>query len=180
MRKIFVILSLVVFTYSCVVEGWTNDYNTLNEFQKKKITAIEDFRDLKKGLIYKINGQQLREELKNHPKSIVYIFSNGCSSELCKPISVYEEFAMQNEYHLFLIMNGFTNIESTLKQSFTSVLFVMDNEYYNEKRNYKYSRYFENDLLKRSLKEKNNKYSGNLYFFQGDSLVQILKELPKN
>ncbi len=77
-------------------------------------------------------------------------------------------------------MNGFANLDATLKQEVINVLFVMDNNYYNEKLNYKYTRYFENDLKNRPINEKNREYYGSLYFFQGDSLVQILKELPKD
>lgn len=173
------ILSLIAFTTSCVVQGWTNDYNKLNESQKKKIIELEKFQNINKDFIYKINGQQLKKELQNHPKSIVYIFSNGCSSNLCKPISVYEDFAIRNGYSLFLVMNGFANLNETLNQTISQVLFVIDNDYYNEKHCYKYTRYFQNELTNKPLKEKNRIFLGNLYFFQGDSLVQILKELPK-
>ncbi len=179
MKKILILFSLIGLTSSCIVQGWTNDYEKLSDSQKKKIIEIENFQDLHKEFIYKINGQQLREELRNHSKSIVYIFSNGCSSDLCKPISVYEDYALRNGYDLFLVMNGFGNLDETLKQTFSNVLFAMDNYYYNEKRCYKYSMYFENELINKPLNEKNKIFSGNLYFFQGDTLVQILKELPK-
>ena len=177
-RKIVLITFIGLFS-SCIVQGWTNDFNKLSEAQQKIIVDLVDFQNLDKGFIYKINGQQLREELKNHSKSLVYIFSNGCSSDLCKPLSVYEEFARSNGYNLYLVMNGYANLDATLKQAVSNVLFVMDNDYYNEKLNYRYSRYFENDLKNRPINEKNREYYGSLYFFQGDSLVQILKELPK-
>ena len=76
-------------------------------------------------------------------------------------------------------MNGYTNLDATLKQSHSNVLLVMDNDYYNEELNYKYSRCFENDLMERPLKEKRGAYAGSLYFFERDTLTQILKELPK-
>ena len=178
MKKIIILISLIGFTSSCVVQGWTNDYERLSESQKAKIIEIETFQDIHKGFIYKINGQQLREELRNLAKSIVYIFSNGCSSDLCKPISVYEDYASRNGYNLFLVMNGFANLDETLKQTFSNVLFAMDNYYYNENHCYKYSRYFENELTNKPLNEKNKIFLGNLYFFHGDTLIQILKELP--
>lgn len=174
-----VFLSFIVLTSSCVVQGWTNDYDKLTDAHKNKILTLKTFQDTSNEFIYKVNGQQLREELRNHSKSIVYIFSNGCSSDLCKPIAVYEDFAAKNGYKLFLVMNGFANLEATLKQPHVSVLFAMDNYYYNEKINYKYSRYFENDLMNRPLNEKLGAYMGSLYFFEGDALIQILKELPK-
>lgn len=179
MKKILIFLSFIGLTTSCIVQGWTNDFDTLSETQQNKVKAIENFQDLNNEFIYKINGQQLKEELKNHPKSVVYLFANGCTSDYCKPISVYEDFARRNGYSLFLIMSGYTNLNETLKQPISNVLFVVDNYYYNEKLNHKYTRYFENDLTNRPLTEKRREYSGNLYFFEGDSLVQILRELPK-
>lgn len=179
MRKILILLFFIGFTTSCIVQGWTNDFETLSESQKNRVKAIENFRNLNKEFIYKINGQQLKEELKNRSKSIVYIFANGCTSDYCKPISVYEDFALRNGYSLFLIMAGYTNLNETLKQPISNLLFVIDNDYYNERLNYKYYRYFKNDLLNKPLQEKQREYRGNLYFFKGDSLVQILRELPK-
>lgn len=178
MKEIIVLFLLVGLASSCMVKGWTNDFEKLSAPQKEKILKMETFQDLHKGFVYKINGQQLKEELKNHSKSIVYIFTSGCSSDLCKPISVYEDFALKNGYQLFLVLNGFANLVETLDQKISNPLFVIDNDYYHEERNYKYSRYFENELINKPLKEKNNIYMGNLYFFEEDSLVQILKELP--
>ncbi len=178
MKKILIFLSFIAFTTSCVVQGWTNDFDTLSDTQKNKVKAIENFQDLNNQFIYKISGKQLKEELKNHPKSIVYIFFNGCHSDFCKPISVYEDFARRNGYSLFLVMTGYTNLHETLKQPISNVLFVMDNYYYNEKLHHKYTRYFKNDLTNKPLNEK-REYYGSLYFFEGDSLVQILRELPK-
>ena len=178
-KVIATLLSFIVFTSSCVVQGWTNDYDKLSDAHKNKILTLKTFQDTRSEFIYKVNGQQLREELRNHSKSIVYIFSNGCSSDLCKPIAVYEDFALRNGYKLFLVMNGFANLDATLKQPHGNILFAMDNYYYNEKINYKYSRYFENDLMSRPLNEKSGAYAGSLYFFEGDALTQILMELPK-
>ncbi|MHC1774169.1 MAG: hypothetical protein AB9834_02030 [Lentimicrobium sp.] len=180
MKKILILLFFVEVTSSCTVQGWTNDYDKLTEAQKGKIARLLHFSDVSKDSIYKLNGMQLREELKNHPKSIVYLFSNGCSSEFCRPLPVYEDFAVKNGYQLFLVMNGYTDLNATIKQPVSGTLFVIDNDYYNEKLNNKYTRYFENDLTKKPLNEKAGKYSGNLYFFEGDTLVQILRELPAN
>lgn len=117
--------------------------------------------------------------MKNHTKSIVYIFTNGCSSELCKPLAFYEDYATRNGYKLFFVMTGYGSLGETLKQPFTNALFAIDNEYYNKKFSIAYLRYFENDLLKKQLNEK-LEYAGNLYFFEGDKLVRILHELPKD
>jgi hypothetical protein len=178
-NRYLLFLPVIVLFTSCIVQGLTDDYHRLNNEQKELIIELKSFQQLQSGYIYKITGEQLRMELKNYPKSLVYIFANGCSSELCKPLSSYEEFARLNGYQLFMIMNGFADIESTLKQSFNGVLYAIDGNAYNEKISYRYTRYFENELLGKPVKEKKRVYAGNLFFFQGNELVKVERELPK-
>ena len=44
---------------------------------------------------------------------------------------------------------------------------------------HKYSRYFENDFQGIETKAKQGEYAGSLYFFEGDSLVEVMRELPE-
>lgn len=155
MKKVLIYLTVAGLVSSCIVQGLTNDYKKLTESQKKSVLDLETFYDVRQGFIYKVNGQQLKAELKNHNRSIVYIFSNGCSSEFCKPLVFYENYARDNNYKLFMVMNGYTNLDATIKQAISNPLFVIDNFYYDEKISYKYTRYFENELTGNPLKEKN-------------------------
>ena len=89
MRKILLLTFTTLTLLSCKIQGLTNDYNKLTPEQKKLIVALENFSDTKPNLIYKISGKQLQQELSKHPKSLVYIFKNGCTSKLCKPLMIY-------------------------------------------------------------------------------------------
>jgi len=163
---------------SCHIQGLTNDYTKLTPEEKKLIVELTDFETTKHDYIYKINGGQLKQELQKYPKSMVYIFKNGCTSNLCKPLMIYENYAKEHGYKLFLVMNGYANLNETLEQPYSSTLFAINNDYYQKKYRATYTRYFENELSNKPINEKNKEYLGNLYFFEKDALVKIEKELP--
>lgn len=179
MKQLFFWFGTLVILNSCIVQGFTNDYGKLNDSEKAFIRDFEGFSEVKSRAIYEIDGKTLREELKNHPQSIVYKLSNGCTSELCKPLQVYENFAKAHDYQLFIVMSGYANLYKTMEQPFISPLYAIDTDYYETNISYKYNRYFENDFLGIETKAKQGEYAGSLYFFEGDKLVEVRQELPE-
>jgi len=103
LKKILIYIVFTIILTSCLIEfyGLTNDYDTLSELQKKDIRPLESFEKTESKIIYKINASQLKEELKKHSKSIVYVFANGCVSKTCKALNLYEAYANDNGYKLF-------------------------------------------------------------------------------
>lgn len=179
MRKILLSTFFTLIFISCSVQGVTNDYEKLTLEQKKLIVDLNNFDSLKTDYIYKISGIQLKEELKKHPKSLVYIFKNGCTSKMCKPMIIYENYAKENGYKLFLVMNGYANLFETLNQPYSSILFSINNDYYKNNIRNTYLRYFENEISNKPFNYKSKEYLGNLFFFEKDILVQVMDELPK-
>ncbi|MCK9452988.1 MAG: hypothetical protein M0Q90_14940 [Bacteroidales bacterium] len=179
MKQLFFWFGTLIILNSCVIQGLTNDYGKLSDNEKALIHDFEGFSEVESHAIYEINGKALREELKNHPKSIVYIFANGCSSDFCKPLQVYENFANEHDYRLFMVMIGYANLDKTMEQQFSSPLYAIDTDYYETRISYKYNRYFENDFQGLETKAKQGDYAGSLYFFEGDSLVEVRRELPE-
>jgi hypothetical protein len=165
---------------SCVIIGLTNDFTKLTPAHKELIYPFEKIEEVEVGKIYKINALQLKEELNKHPRSIVYIFSNGCSSPLCLPLNLYELYAQKNGYKLFMVMNGYSDLEKTLSQKIDSPLFSIDNEYYNEKHRNVYTRFFTNELLGYPLntKYKERELRGNLFFYENGKIINVFQELP--
>lgn len=181
MKKVLTLIVLAITITSCAIQGFTNDYNKLTEEQKSTVISLNSFdtvTDLNK--IYKINGSQLKEELKKHPKAMVYVFKNGCTSEYCKPLYFYENFANQNNYKLFLVMNGYADLEISTVEASKSPLFSIDNDYYKKKYRTTYTRFFQNDMLGRDLKFKEDEYLGQLFFFENGKLASIERDLPIN
>lgn len=181
MKKIFTTFALSLLLLSCKISGLTNDYSKLKEEDKSRIVTLENFGDYNTERIYKISGKQLRTELEKHEKSLVYVFKNGCTSDLCKPMHVYENFAKQNGYQLFLVMDGYGDLDDALGQrnNFTSQLFSINTDLYDSKYRFAYTRMFENELLKKDKNYKSKEYLGNLFFFEGSRLDKIAMDLPK-
>lgn len=181
MKKIFTTTIVSLILTSCSITGLTNDYSKLKEEDKAKIVTLESFENLDATKIYKISGKQLRAEVAKHEKSLVYVFKNGCTSDLCKPMHVYENYAKQNGYQLFLVMEGYGNLDDTVgqKNNFTSQLYSINTDLYDSKYRAVYARRFENELLKKDLNYKSNEYLGNLFFFEGSRLDKIAMDLPK-
>jgi hypothetical protein len=98
MKKMLSLTFAALALLSCKIQGLTNDFNKLTPEQKKLIVILDEFNTTKPDFIYKINGKQLQQELLKHPKSLVYIFKNGCTSKLCKPLMIYENYAKFSIY----------------------------------------------------------------------------------
>lgn len=181
MKRFIIINILLISFYSCKISigNLTNDYEKLNEEQKKKIVPLPSFKEQNWDLIYKINGAQLRSELMNREHSIVYVFKNGCTATSCKPMMNYVDYSKAHNYNLFLVMDGYCDLTQTTDQYPKAQLYSIDNEYYKENKKNKYRAYFINHLLDKPLTEKQNLAEGRLYFFSKDKLDSVVRELPK-
>ena len=172
------------FTVSCIsisgsISGLTDDYGSLNDQLKSRIIPATDFAKTDTLHIYKVNANHLKTELNKYPKAMVYVFTNGCKSNYCLPMSAYQDFSEQNNYKLFLVMNGFGMVNETLKQRseiFTEPLFAIDGNHYGSKIRTNYTTKFENELRGFEQKGK-SKYEGNLFFFENGKLVKTTHDL---
>lgn len=151
---LFVVCTVLVIFIGCnvkliVIEGYTNDYDKLNDSLKALVHPLVNFDSLEAENIYLITPELLKAELARHEKSIVYIFyGEGCNSEFCrKPISFYEQFAADGGCQLFVVLTSYLPVEQAVTQKPNVPLFVVDNDYYNERRRFIYERYFLNDLI---------------------------------
>lgn len=178
-KNILLYLSLFVLLSSCRFYGITNDYSTLSNEEKQLIDTCVSFDNLEPKKIYVINGKQLKNEIKNNENSMVYIFTNGCPSEYCFPMSVYESYAKENDIKLYLVMTGYASLQETLQQKFESPLFAIDYDYYETKYRSTAVRKFENDLRERPSDFKDKNYEGNILFFKKDKLIEVMNELPQ-
>ena len=177
MIKKILLLTIVLLMSSCHIKGITNDFNKLNPIEKSKIVHLQTFENLDLNKIYIINASQITHEITKHNKVLVYIFTNGCSSKSCKPLFVYENYAKANGYQLFLVMNGFANLDKTLNQPRHSPLCAIDSEYYNTIYRGSYEKQFMNEISGIS-KDENRKFLGDLFIYSNGKFDKILWELP--
>lgn len=163
------------------VVGYNNDYEKLTEEQKDLVYDLERFDQTEAGKVYKINPEQLKAELKNHERSLVYMFSRTCGGAECKTLSNYEQYAAQNGYTLFLVMRSYIALPEAVAQQLDCPLFVIDDDYFNEHRRFIYERYFTNEMmgLPRKTKYKNipEDKQGDLLFFERDQLIKVSESL---
>ncbi len=181
-KKVFLLMPLC-FLLSCgsitliEVDGYGDDYDNLSEEQKSMVETLVSFENLDKDKVYKINPEQLKEELVKHPKSIVRLAGLGCNSESCKPLSYYEDFAKENGYNIFIVMTTYYSFEYVINQHPENAVFVLDYDYYGKKQRIKCERYFYNELSGLPI---NTKYKdipedkiGNTYYYEYGKLVKV-------
>ena len=180
--RIIVFISFCLFLLSsCVVIGLTNDYGKLNRERRQLINPLVNFDKTKPGNIYIVNAAQIKENIINYPKAIVYVFSVGCSHHEDVPLSVFENFAERNKFRLYLVLTGYSELEKVLDQEINSPLYSIDNKYYKTRLRHLYERYFTNELTGKPLKAKysEREHFGSIYFFENGQLVKVLNELPE-
>ena len=165
------------------IHGYNNDYDKLSESGKSRIHTLTSFRILENAEVYVVDPVSLKEEIARHPKSLVVLYSTNCNSSSCQTISSYEKFASNNGYHLFLTMISYEGVEQAIAQNPTCPIFVVDNDYYNEKRRFIYERYFLNDLIDYPTHTKykdipDEMENARLFFYENGKLVNVSKEIP--
>lgn len=178
MKKLYLFI-LTPFLISCSITGLTSDYNKLSEREKEAITSYsleENYTDKK---VYRINGIQLLAEIKKHPKALVYEFTNGCISATCYPLVIFENYAKENNYKLFLVMNGYNNIKESLAENINTPLFSIDEIYYESKFRNKYIKKFTKDLLSEepNTEEILKEFYGGIYLFENGKLTKTERDL---
>ena len=180
MKKIILLIFLATALNSCglvEINGLSDDYKKLTDEQKEMFELFKQNEDLDKNKIYRITADQLKEELEKYPKALVYVFTNGCPSDFCKPLYIYEKWAKENNYELFLVMRSYANLKETTDQKYSGNLYVINSDFYGKKAFMRYSVFFENELKGLDKKAKEN-WEGGLFFYENGNYVKTLMDLP--
>lgn len=177
--KWFLVFAISYLSVSCTIYGVTNDYGKLNKSEKEKIVDFDSTSELSLEKVYKINGTQLLEEIKKHPKVMIYEFTNGCTGATCYPLTSFENYAKENHYTLFLVMNGYGDLNKSLIEPILSPLFAIDNYYYKSNIRGSYRKKFLKDMLldvpeaDKIVKE----FYGGIYLFENGKLDKTVDDL---
>ena len=181
--KLFTLFALLLFSSCAVIEinGLGNDYKDLDESHKALVRPLESFEEAQPGLVYKLTMPILKEELEQQPKAIVRVFNAACTSNTCRPLSIYQQYAQENGYALYQVMISYAGMEDAINQAKDFPLFVIDNDYYKTSLQPLYLRYFTNELigLPRKTKERDvpEELDGHLYFFEYGQLIKVTDDL---
>ena len=180
MTKIFPLLGLLLLCSSCItIYGVTSDYKKLDPAFHPYLATYEEGKDTVPNRVYSITGEQIRQQMQQHDKVLVYTFANGCSGSTCYPLATFKRWADENGYKLYLVTTGYGNLVSTLNQEIDLPLYVINYKAYNTNMHGKYYKRFLFDLL---LNEANQKaiIKGpyvNLYAFEKGKLTQVSDDL---
>lgn len=163
----FLLLSL------CYNKSFSQNYPVIDSVYQTPYKAIYREHLPIKHCVFKINHEQLLEELKNHDKALVYLFVNGCKSEYCLPMYMYENWAKENGYKLFLVMYNVSNFRETLSQNPSEQIYVADYDYYKKRIP---SKQFKNGLKGLPVKQR-YKFEGSLFVFKNGVYQATYREL---
>lgn len=161
---------------SCLLQGLTNDYKQLTEDQKAIVRPFTNIEELEPNKVYKVNAAQLKNAMKESPKSIVHLFNGACPHHTTT-LSNFEKYAKDNGYQLFMVLIAYTDLSKSTNQQYEGPLFVIDNDLYGERYGFKYVRYFRNDLMEKPLKSKGKDFAGDFFYFEFGALKQITENL---
>jgi len=170
MKKLALILFLCVFLNSNA-QNYTKAENVYQSYFEPKYEPNLPIKDC----IIIIDHEQLLSMVKKHEKALVYVFVNGCTSDFCKPMYIYENWCKNNGYKLFLVMTSSYKFSKTTDQDPAEQLYVIDYEHYKRKS----LKRFENGLMGNDL-DKKIKFEGSLFFFENGKYTKTLRELPQS
>ena len=177
--KWFLLFVISCLSVSCTIYGVTNDYGKLSNPEKERIVEFDSNIKLSLDKVYRISGNQLLEEIKKYPKVMVYEFTNGCTGATCYPLTSFENYAKENQYTLFLVMNGYGDLNKSLIEPILSPLFAIDNYYYKSNIRGSYRKKFLKDMLldvpeaDKIVKE----FYGGIYLFENGKLDKTVDDL---
>ena len=183
-KKIIFLTIALCFLLSCSLEqlieinGYGDDYEDLSEEQKSIIKPLVSFKNIDNNNVYKINPEQLKDELSKQPKSIVKLVSTvDCEYYLRKPLSYYEDFAKENGYKLYIIMTTYYPFNFVMSQHPENTIFVLDYDYYDERQRVICERYFNNELIGLPIdtpfEEIPKDKIGSTYYYEYGKLLKI-------
>lgn len=170
--SIILILILIMTLQSCLVQGLTNDYNQLTEDQKAIVRPFTNTEELEPKIVYKVNAVQLKNAMKESPKSIVHLFNGACPHQTTT-LSAFEKYAKDDGYQLFMVLIAYTDLSKTTNQQYEGPLYIIDNDFYGERVGFRYVRYFRNHLMGKPIKSKEKDFAGNIFYFELGELKQI-------
>lgn len=131
-----------------------------------------------KNTILYITHEQMLDLVKQYDKALVYVFVNGCKSQYCKPMYVYENWCKENGYTFLPVMVSNSKFQLTTNQMPNSQLFcIRQDAYKGLLRAFTYRKHFENGLLRRELKAQ-DLYRSYYLYNQGQLIGSASEELP--
>lgn len=178
--KLLALAGLALLCSSCItIYGVTSDYKKLDPALHPYLATYEEGKDTLHNRVYAITGEQIRQQMEQHDKILVYTFANSCVGPTCYPLATFKRWAEENGYKLYLVTVGYNNLGATLNQQVNLPLYVIDYKAYHTNMRGKYYDRFLLDLLKNEVNSTEivHKQNASLYAFEKGKLTQISGDL---
>ncbi len=178
--KLLALAGLALLCSSCIqITRLTSDYKKLDPAFRPYLATYEEGKDTLPNRVYSITGEQIRHQMEQHDKILVYTFTNGCSGPTCYPLATFKRWAEENGYKLYLVTTGYDHLGHTLSQQINLPLYVINYKAYNTNWRGKYYDRFLLDLLQNEANSKAivKDSSINLYTFEKGKLTQVSSDL---
>lgn len=174
------ILALLLLCTSCIqIVGITSDYKKLDPAALSYISTYTAGKDTIPNHFYTVTGEQIRQQIEQQNKVLVYVFSNGCTGLTCYPLATFKRWADENEYKIYFVTTGYYNMEATFYQQVNTPLYIIDHKAYNTNMKGKYRKRFLLDLLQNETNAQalvKNNYAS-VYAFEKGKLTQHTNDL---
>ncbi|RRJ89056.1 hypothetical protein EG240_12730 [Paenimyroides tangerinum] len=179
-KHLFIGLLFSFFLSSCIqLRGLRDDYKHLSDEEKQVILPFKNDLEPSREIAYTLNAEILLKELQKHDKAMVYVFTWGCSSDACLPLTIYENYAKQNGYKIFFVLTSYLDLGEAMKEPINEPIYIIDSNYYGHKWFRKYVTFFENELKGLDKKHKEN-FEGNLFFYKNGKYQETRFYLPES
>ena len=178
--KLLALAGLALLCSSCItIYGVTSDDKKLDPAIHPYLATYEEGKDTLHNRVYAITGEQIRQQMEQHDRILVYTFTNNCSGPTCYPLATFKRWAEENEYKLYLVTTGYGALDTTLSQEIDLPLYIVNYKAYNTNMHGKCNNRFLIDLLQNEPNAKaivKNSYI-NLYAFEKGKLTQVSSDL---
>lgn len=178
MKKILLISALLLFLLnSCHISGsFKGLYSYYNKTKKESpdllLKSSTDICSLTySSNVYIINGQNLKNCLKQEDKSMVFIWAPKCTSRVCIPLDVVQEYCTKNHITLSVVAEYYDSELMKKVYNIKKPIFGIDTEFYQTSLTDRYLNAFMNDIAQTNYS--NKRY---LYFEKG-VLKNMIDEL---
>jgi hypothetical protein len=118
--------------------------------------------------IYIVNGTQLKECLNKNKKSIVYLWSPKCKSDVCFPLEIIQSFCSKNNLSLFIVSEYYDAEIMASKYTLERNILAVDTKYYKTNLVSSYVNRFMKDIDAGLERQIVHRY----LYFEGDRFVR--------
>jgi len=175
----FVLFLLSSFLFSsCIITntaGFHSGYKRLKDEQKSQIVFVDT--NTAKPLpatdsrVQAITARHLDKLLAVHDTTVVYLWKPHCTSPSCLPLSSVYDYCQAHNYKLYIIMEYFTDLETSMSQfSDRYQVFGINYKYYKSDYCPAYTKRFIKQLVKGEKMPKSENYF-RYFFFKGNHFI---------